>query len=89
MQRLYEMGARKILIPNVAPIGCIPITRDINPFSGDNCVAFPNHLAQLFNFELKGLLQDLSFSLEGSTFLIADVYRIVTDIVQNFKSYGE
>lgn len=83
------MGARKILIPNVAPIGCIPYMRDINPSARDDCATFPNDLAQLFNLQLKVLLQDLSFSLEGSSFLFADVYRLVTSIVQNFKSYGK
>nr|XP_043608561.1 GDSL esterase/lipase At4g16230-like [Erigeron canadensis] len=88
LTRLYNMGARKIVVPNVGPIGCIPYQRDVNPSAGDDCVALPNHLAQLFNLQLKGLLQDLTVSLEGSTFLFADVYRIVADIVQNFKSYG-
>ncbi|XP_071704179.1 GDSL esterase/lipase At4g16230-like [Rutidosis leptorrhynchoides] len=88
LTRLYNMGARKIVIPNVGPIGCIPYQRDVNPSAGDECVYLANHLAQLFNFQLKGLLQDLSDSLEGSTFVFADVYRIVADIVQNFRSYG-
>ncbi|XP_076934566.1 GDSL esterase/lipase At4g16230-like [Bidens hawaiensis] len=88
LTRLYNMGARKIVIPNVGPIGCIPYQRDINPSAGDDCVALPNHLAQLFNLQLKGLLQELSISLEGSTFVFADVYRIVADIVQHYKSYG-
>lgn len=83
------MGARKIVVPNVGPIGCIPYQRDINPTAGDNCVALPNHLAQLFNTQLKGLLQELSTSLKGSTFIFADVNRIVADIVQNYKSYGQ
>ncbi|KAK1435906.1 hypothetical protein QVD17_01679 [Tagetes erecta] len=88
LTRLYDMGGRKIVVPNVGPIGCIPYQRDINPTAGDNCVALPNHLAQLFNMQLKGLLQELSISLKGSTFIFADVYQIVADIVQNYKSYG-
>ncbi|KAL8244495.1 hypothetical protein R6Q59_010753 [Mikania micrantha] len=88
LKRLYDMGARKIVVPNVGPIGCIPYLRDINPSAGDNCVALANHLAQLFSLQLKDLLQELSFSLKGSTFIFADVYRIVSDIIQNQKSYG-
>ncbi|KAJ0577303.1 putative triacylglycerol lipase [Helianthus annuus] len=88
LMRLYDMGARKIVVPNVGPIGCIPYQRDITPSAGDNCVALPNHLAQLFNLQLKGLLQELSNSLQGSAFIFADVYRIVADIVKNHKSYG-
>ena len=83
------MGARKIVIPNVGPIGCIPYQRDVNPSSGGDCVALPNHLAQLYNSQLKGLLQELTSTLEGSTFVFANVYRIVADIVQNYQSYGK
>ncbi|KAI3690906.1 hypothetical protein L2E82_49118 [Cichorium intybus] len=78
----------EIVVPNVGPIGCIPYQRDINPSAGDNCVALPNHLAQLYNFQLKSLLKDLTIQLKGSSFLFADVYNIVTDIIQNFQSYG-
>lgn len=88
LMRLYDMGARRIVIPNVGPIGCIPYQRDITPSAGDDCVPLPNHLAQLFNSQLKALLQDLTSSLQGSTFVFADVYRIVADIIQNYESYG-
>ncbi|KAK9080044.1 hypothetical protein SSX86_001719 [Deinandra increscens subsp. villosa] len=88
LTRLHNMGARKIVIPNVGPIGCIPYQRDVNPSAGDNCVPLSNHLAQLFNSQLNDLLQELGMSLKGSTFIFADVYRVVADIVQNYNSYG-
>lgn len=89
LMRLYDMGARKIVVPNVGPIGCIPYQLDMNPSVGNNdCVALPNHLAQLYNSQLKSLLQKLTIQLKGSTFLFANVYGIVTDIIQNSKSYG-
>lgn len=89
IQRLDDLGARKIVIPNVGPIGCIPYQRDINPSEGNDCVALANHLAQLYNRQLKSLLEELNIELKGSTFLFADVYNIVADIIQNFESYGE
>ncbi|GJX99476.1 putative RNA-directed DNA polymerase, eukaryota, reverse transcriptase zinc-binding domain protein, partial [Tanacetum coccineum] len=82
------MGARKIIVPNVGPIGCIPYQRDVNPSSGGNCVASSNHLAQNFNSQLKGLLQELTNTLEGSTFVYANINRIVEDIIRNYQSYG-
>ncbi|XXG84503.1 hypothetical protein AAC387_Pa10g2006 [Persea americana] len=86
--RLYNLGARKIIVVNVGPIGCIPYLRDLNPSAGDNCVAFPNQLAQAFNERLKSLVLELSSSFEGTLLVYADVYRIVWDIIQNFDSYG-
>ncbi|GER25622.1 GDSL esterase/lipase [Striga asiatica] len=88
LMRLYSMGARKIVVANVGPIGCIPFQREINPSAGDGCAVFPNQLAQLFNAQLRGLLRDLSANLQHSTFVYADVYHIVDDIIQNYSSYG-
>ncbi|KAL0348575.1 UNVERIFIED_CONTAM: GDSL esterase/lipase [Sesamum angustifolium] len=90
LTRLYDMGARKILVANVGPIGCIPFQRDINPSAaaGDGCAVFPNQLAQLFNAPLRALLTQLHADLDQSNFIYADVYRIVHDIIQNYSSYG-
>ncbi|KAA8527361.1 hypothetical protein F0562_034924 [Nyssa sinensis] len=88
LTRLYNMGARKVVVANVGPIGCIPCQRDLNPSAGDGCVAFPNELAQLFNIQLKSLVEELITNLKGSKFVYADVYHIVEDILQNYISYG-
>ncbi|GFQ07438.1 GDSL esterase/lipase at4g16230 [Phtheirospermum japonicum] len=90
LTRLYSMGGRKIVVANVGPIGCIPFQREINPSAaaGDGCAVFPNQLAQLFNSQLAALLKDLTTNLHGSTFIYADVYHIVDDIILNYSSYG-
>lgn len=88
MQRLFNLGGRKIIVVNVGPIGCIPYQRDINPTAGDSCAAFPNQLAQMYNTQLRGLIAELSLSLVGSMFVYADVYHILDDILQNYTSLG-
>ncbi|KAL1359023.1 hypothetical protein AAHE18_04G076100 [Arachis hypogaea] len=87
-QRLFNLGARKIIVVNVGPIGCIPNQRDTNIDAGDNCATFPNQLAQLFNTQLKGLVAELSANLKGSMFVYADVYTILEDIFSNYMEYG-
>lgn len=86
--RLFNLGARKIIVTNVGPIGCIPNQRDTNPAAGDGCVTFPNQLAQLFNIQLKGLIEELNSNLKGSMFVYADVYSILEDILNNYEAYG-
>nr|XP_016462233.1 PREDICTED: GDSL esterase/lipase At4g16230-like [Nicotiana tabacum] len=88
LTRLYNLGARKVIVVNVGPIGCIPYQREINLSAGDNCVNFPNVLAQLYNTQLRGLVSELSSKLTGSKFVYADAYGIVQDIIQNYTSYG-
>ncbi|VVA29633.1 PREDICTED: GDSL [Prunus dulcis] len=88
VNRLYNLGARKIIVTNVGPTGCIPFERETTLAAGDFCVEKPNRLARLFNIQLKSLVKELSTNLEGSKFVYADVYRIVDDIIQNHISYG-
>ncbi|XP_034685260.1 GDSL esterase/lipase At4g16230-like [Vitis riparia] len=88
LTRLYSLGARRIIVANVGPIGCIPFQRDTTPGVGDDCASLPNQMAQLFNTQLKSLVAELSTSLGGSKFVYADVYSIVDDIIQNYESFG-
>ncbi|CAN1322419.1 GDSL esterase/lipase At4g16230 [Linum perenne] len=48
LKRLYGLGARKIVVVNVGPIGCIPFQKDVNHVTGDECVSFTNELARGF-----------------------------------------
>ncbi|KAG4946217.1 hypothetical protein JHK87_042224 [Glycine soja] len=88
VSRLFNLGARKIIVTNVGPIGCIPSQRDMNPTAGDGCVTFPNQLAQSFNIQLKGLIAELNSNLKGAMFVYADVYNILGDILNNYEAYG-
>ncbi|KAG8063640.1 hypothetical protein GUJ93_ZPchr0003g16522 [Zizania palustris] len=87
--RLYMLDARKIVVVNVGPIGCIPYLRDTTPSAGTACAEFPNQLARSFNRKLRGLVDELTANLTGSRFVYADVYRIVSDIIANYKSHGK
>ncbi|GAB2233287.1 hypothetical protein Droror1_Dr00002506 [Drosera rotundifolia] len=88
LTRLYHLGARKIAVPNVGPIGCVPNEIDLNPSAGDNCVAFPNQAAQEFNVRLRSLIPELNRSLKGAMFVHADVYTVFLNIIINYQSYG-
>lgn len=83
------MDARKMVVVNVGPIGCIPYQREVNLADPDSCVEFPNQLAQSFNAKLRTLVTTLNTNLPGAEFVYADVYRIVEDIIENHTSYGE
>jgi hypothetical protein len=85
---LFNLGAKKIVVVNVGPIGCLPYMRDFDPFSGDKCVTFPNQLAQLFNTQLKSLIEELRTILKGSLFVYGDAYHIMEDMIMNYTKYG-
>ncbi|XP_010434862.1 PREDICTED: GDSL esterase/lipase At4g16230 [Camelina sativa] len=89
LTRLYQLGARKIVVINIGPVGCIPFSRESSdPTAGIECSVEPNEMAQMYNLKLKTLVEDLNKNLQGSRFVYADVFRIVYDILQNYSSYG-
>ncbi|KAJ0979950.1 hypothetical protein J5N97_015424 [Dioscorea zingiberensis] len=88
LTRLYYLDARKILITNVGPIGCIPYMREQSSQSSTNCFDFANQVTEYFNRRLKDLVMELSSTLDESIFVYANVYNIVSDIIQNYRKYG-
>lgn len=82
------MGARKIVVANVGPIGCIPSQRDAHPAEGDSCITFANQMALSFNAQLKGLIAELNSNLAGSIFVYADIYHILADMLVNYAAFG-
>lgn len=86
---MHNLGARKMVVVNVGPIGCIPYQREVNLADPDSCVEFPNQLARSFNAKLRTLVTKLNTNLPGAKFVYADVYSMVEDIIENYTSYGE
>jgi len=72
LMRLYEMDARKILVANVGPIGCIPYERTLNRVDENQCAALPNELALKFNKRLRPLIMELNANCKGATFVYAN-----------------
>uniref|UniRef100_A0A6N2LQX2 Uncharacterized protein n=1 Tax=Salix viminalis TaxID=40686 RepID=A0A6N2LQX2_SALVM len=85
LARLYYLDARKFIVTNSAAVGCIPFVRDLHS-SVDSCVAAMNQKAQLFNSRLNSLLAELTKNLEASTFICANVYAMLDDILNNYMT---
>ncbi|XP_028074362.1 GDSL esterase/lipase At2g23540-like [Camellia sinensis] len=86
--RLYKLDARKFIVGNVGPIGCIPYRKTINQLNEDECVELPNKLALQYNARLKDLLAELNDNLPGATFVHANVYDLVMELIKNYATYA-
>lgn len=87
-QRLYQLDARKFVISNVGPVGCIPYQRIINELNDEDCVDLANELATQYNSRLKDLVAELNENLPGATFVLANVYDLVSELIVNYHKYG-
>ncbi|KAJ9669953.1 hypothetical protein PVL29_026490 [Vitis rotundifolia] len=88
LTRLYKLDARKFVIGNVGPIGCIPYQKTINQLTENQCVELANKLALQYNGRLKDLLAELNDNLPGATFVHANVYDLVLEVITNYAKYG-
>ncbi|KAK2657364.1 hypothetical protein Ddye_010416 [Dipteronia dyeriana] len=88
LTRLYRLDARKFVVGNVGPIGCIPYQKTINQLKENECVELSNKLALQYNGRLKDLLTQLNENLPGSTFVNANVYDLVMELIVNYDKYG-
>ncbi|KAA8547254.1 hypothetical protein F0562_003882 [Nyssa sinensis] len=88
LTRLYQLDARKFILGNVGPIGCIPYQKTINQLTENQCVELPNKLALQYNGRLKDLATELNENLPGATFVHANVYDLVMELITNYAKYG-
>lgn len=86
--QIYELGARKICLTALPPMGCLPLERTTNVASGGSCIDKYNKVAIDFNHKLEGLVEDLNKELSGMQLALSNPYDIVYDIIHNPQSYG-
>lgn len=86
-ERIYQLGARKILFNGIAPLGCIPAQRVKN---GGSCLKDVNRWVKKFNISLKKLLQELNSNsgLPGFNIRFLDSYHSVMELIKNPTAYG-
>ncbi|XP_042487903.1 GDSL esterase/lipase 7-like [Macadamia integrifolia] len=87
LQDLYNLGARKFVVFNVTPLGCTPAELYLKNLTS-GCAEDVNQLVSLYNEGLPDMLQELNTSLQGSTFVLGDIYGFLYDLSQNPYKYG-
>ncbi|XVE72266.1 hypothetical protein DITRI_Ditri11bG0025800 [Diplodiscus trichospermus] len=86
-ERLYKLGARKIIVLEIAPLGCIPHYTRKYELVG-KCHEETNQIVSYFNNKLHAMLTNLTSSLQGSTFILARINSLGHDSIINPSSYG-
>ncbi|KAL2237906.1 GDSL esterase/lipase At5g41890 [Sesamum indicum] len=89
LKRLHALGARKLVVVGLGPLGCIPFIRAINLVPSGQCSAAVNAFATAYNLKLKHELHQMNLHLGPSAiFLYANSYHIFTEIITNHRDYG-
>ena len=87
-QELYKLGARKIGVSTLPPIGCLPASITIFSEDSNKCVDKMNKVAEYFNKKLNATSLTLKSKLSGLNIVVLDIYKPLYDLVQKPTDYG-
>ncbi|CAK8569721.1 unnamed protein product [Lathyrus sativus] len=87
-KEIYQLGARRIGIFNVPPLGCVPLQRTVAGGLERKCVEEYNNATVLFNDKLSNEIDLLKTNLSDSRIVYMDVYSPIFDVIMNVQKYG-
>ncbi|CAO2827183.1 unnamed protein product [Amaranthus hypochondriacus] len=93
IKRLYELGARKIILSDIGPLGCTPfftrsLRRTFNNSEICGCDENVNLIVSKFNDCLDTMFQNLTASLIDSHFILQRSYHRNYDLIMHPANYG-
>ncbi|KAA3457557.1 GDSL esterase/lipase EXL3-like [Gossypium australe] len=90
LQDLYGLGARRIGLLGLPPIGCVPSQRTIGGGKNRDCYEAENQLAIVYNAKLSGVIDSLKavYTLPDTKFIFLDIYYPLLSLIQNPAKYG-
>lgn len=72
----------------IGPIGCIPLVAKTHEHTGQ-CFEETNQLASYFNNRLPAVLNNLTYTLQGSIFVLGHANWLGYDAVLHPSKYGK
>ncbi|OMO83565.1 Lipase, GDSL [Corchorus capsularis] len=88
IKELYKLGARKIAIGGLPPMGCLPLERTTNFFYGSRCIEEYNNVAKDFNKKLQSRVTELNKELNGIQLVLSNPYDKLLELIQNPSHFG-
>jgi phospholipase/lecithinase/hemolysin len=87
LRRIYDLGARRVIVTGTGPIGCVPAELAQRNTNG-GCSAELQRAASLFNPQLIQIIQELNNEIGSNVFMGANTRQAALDFVQNPQAYG-
>ncbi|KAL0402561.1 UNVERIFIED_CONTAM: GDSL esterase/lipase [Sesamum latifolium] len=87
LQRLYELGPRRVIVTGTGPLGCVPAELALHSTSGE-CAEELQKAAALFNPQLVQMLNELNEELGSTVFIAANTNQMHMDFISNPQAFG-
>ncbi|KAD2804236.1 hypothetical protein E3N88_37613 [Mikania micrantha] len=85
---IYKLGARRIVIFSVGPLGCIPFRINIQGASSSQCFDKIDKMSEEYNVGLQFLVNNISKTYPYAIGVYGAIYTIVQNLLKNPKIHG-
>ncbi|XVF30958.1 hypothetical protein REPUB_Repub16aG0104000 [Reevesia pubescens] len=85
--RLYQLGARRVLVTGTGPLGCVPAELAMRGTNG-GCSAELQRAASLYNPQLVQMVTGLNRRIGSDVFIAANTQQMHRDFVSDPQAYG-
>ncbi|KAM1003661.1 hypothetical protein EV1_003915 [Malus domestica] len=85
--RLYELGARKVLVTGTGPLGCVPSELAQRSQNGE-CNPELQNAGAIFNPQLIQMVQGLNKQLGSDIFITANAFDMHMDFISDPQKFG-
>ncbi|KAL2529464.1 GDSL esterase/lipase [Forsythia ovata] len=86
LKRLHEMGAKKIAVTALEPLGCLPQITQSSWFQ--QCNETQNIAVNFHNLLLHQTVEKLNNETQDSAFLVLDLYSSFTTVLEHKRDYS-
>lgn len=87
LQKLHELGARRVLVTGTGPLGCVPAELAMRGRNGQ-CAPELQQAALLFNPQLVQMLKGLNRQYGSNVFIAANTDLMHRDFINDPHAYG-
>ncbi|KAJ0079884.1 hypothetical protein Patl1_23567 [Pistacia atlantica] len=87
LQRLYNLGARRVLVTGTGPMGCVPAELAMRGTNG-GCSQELQRASALYNPQLDQMTQQLNREIGGTVFIAANTQQMHTDFISDPQAFG-
>ncbi|KAL1814386.1 hypothetical protein ACET3Z_016960 [Daucus carota] len=88
IQNLYALGARRIGVTSLPPLGCLPATRTLFGYHEPGCVSRINTDAQGFNKKINAATKQLEKQLPSLKIAVFDIFKPLYDVIKSPSTNG-
>ncbi|GLT28208.1 hypothetical protein SLA2020_031570 [Shorea laevis] len=87
LTRLYELGARRVIVTGTGPMGCVPAELAMRNENGE-CVLELQRAAAIYNPLLVEMIKGLNMELGSNIFIASNAFSMNMNIISNPAQFG-